>query len=61
LRPHPGATVSMPLLWKEVKSGLTPAAYTIHTALPRIKKMGDIFSGVMGKGIDIKKCLEKLA
>jgi len=60
LRPHPGATVSMPLLWKEVKSGLTPAAYTIHTALPRIKKMGDIFSGVLGKGIDLKKCIENL-
>jgi bifunctional non-homologous end joining protein LigD len=61
LRPHAGATVSMPLLWTEVKSGLTPSAFSIETALPRIKKMGDIFSGVLGKGINLKKCLEALA
>ncbi|MEJ7674557.1 MAG: non-homologous end-joining DNA ligase [Chitinophagaceae bacterium] len=28
LRPKPGATVSTPLLWKEVKSGLTPQEFT---------------------------------
>jgi len=61
LRPHAGATVSMPLHWKEVKRGLKPSAFTIETALPRIKRTGDIFSGVLGKGIDLKKCLEKLS
>ncbi len=60
LRPRIGATVSMPLLWKEVKSGLSPGDFTIHNALKRIKKMGDIFSGVLGPGADINKCLIKL-
>ena len=60
LRPKEGATVSMPLLWKEVKSGLTPQDFTIHNALKRIEKTGDIFKGVLGKGIDLAKCLKKL-
>ncbi|HEY5465330.1 MAG TPA: DNA ligase D [Hanamia sp.] len=60
LRPKPGATVSTPLLWKEVKKGLSPKDFTIHNSLNRTKKMGDIFKGVLGKGIDLKKCLERL-
>jgi bifunctional non-homologous end joining protein LigD len=60
LRPRIGATVSMPLLWKEVKPGLSPGDFTIHNALKRITKMGDIFSGVLGPGADINKCLAKL-
>lgn len=60
LRPKPGATVSTPLLWEEVKPGLSPKDFTIYNSLERVKKMGDIFKGVLGKGIDIKKCIENL-
>lgn len=60
LRPKPGATVSTPLLWKEVKKGLSPKQFTIHNSLKRAKNMGDIFKGVLGKGIDLKKCLKNL-
>jgi bifunctional non-homologous end joining protein LigD len=60
LRPVKGATVSMPLHWKEVKSGLNPHDFTIHNALKRMEKQGDLFSGVLGKGIDLLKCLKKL-
>ncbi|MEP7236614.1 MAG: hypothetical protein ABI685_02075 [Ferruginibacter sp.] len=45
LRPHPGATVSTALLWKEVKAGLTPAAFIIETVPERVKKIKDIFKG----------------
>jgi bifunctional non-homologous end joining protein LigD len=61
LRPKPGATVSTPLLWKEVKKGLSPKEFTIHNSLKRVKKMGDIFKGVLGKGIDLEKCLKNLS
>ncbi len=60
LRPKTGATVSTPLLWKEVKSGLSPKQFTIDNTLERIKKTGDIFKGVLDKGIDLKKCLKNL-
>lgn len=61
LRPKPGATVSAPLLWKEVKHGLRPTDFTLKNMAKRIDKTGDLFSPVLGKGIDLNKCLKKLA
>lgn len=60
LRPKPGATVSMPLYWEEVKKGLQMKDFTIANAMERVKKEGDIFKPVIGKGIDMRKVLKKL-
>jgi bifunctional non-homologous end joining protein LigD len=60
LRPKPGATASAPLHWKEVKRGLHPSQFDIHTLPKRVEKIGDIFKGVLGKGVDILKCLKNL-
>jgi bifunctional non-homologous end joining protein LigD len=60
LRPKPGATVSMPLHWNEVKKGLTIQDFNIFNAIDRLKQQGDIFKGVLGKGINLKKTLKKL-
>ncbi len=60
LRPKPGATVSAPLEWKEVKYGLHPSQFHINNILERIEKKGDLFKGVLGKGVDMMKCLKKL-
>lgn len=62
LRPWPGATVSTPLKWEEVKAGLTPAKFNIKTIFQRLKRYGDLWKPVIGSGIDIKKsirCLKK--
>src|SRR5690606_4333447 len=56
-RPKPGATVSMPLGWNEVKKGLKMQDFTIFNALERLKDKGDIFKPVLKKGIDIKKVI----
>jgi bifunctional non-homologous end joining protein LigD len=61
LRPKPGATVSAPLYWEEVKKGLTIQDFTMFNIFDRLKETGDIFKGVLGKGINLKKVLEKIA
>lgn len=60
LRPKPGAPVSMPLNWKEVKKGLSPLDFNIHNALKRIKSSGDSFKGILGKGISLPSALKNL-
>jgi bifunctional non-homologous end joining protein LigD len=59
LRPKKGATVSMPLHWSEVKPGLTMKDFTIFNAVDRLKVEGDLFKGVLGKGIDLEKTIKK--
>jgi bifunctional non-homologous end joining protein LigD len=59
LRPKVGATVSMPLHWDEVKPGLTMKHFTIFNSIDRLKVEGDLFRGVLGKGIDLEKTIKK--
>lgn len=61
VRPVKGATVSAPLKWTEVKPGLNPARFTIHTMKRRLDAVGDIWHGVLGPGINLHECLERLA
>lgn len=60
LRPKPGATVSMPLHWDEVKKRLKMKDFTIKNAICRIKETGDIFKPVLGKGISLEKIVKNL-
>lgn len=60
LRPKPGATVSMPLHWDEVKKGLKMNDFNIVNATTRMKEQGDIFKPVLGKGIDLTEILNHL-
>ena len=59
LRPKPGATVSMPLHWDEVKKGIKMTDFTIFNAIDRLKEMGDIFKPVLGKAVNLNKVIEK--
>ena len=60
VRPKPGAPVSMPLHWEEVKKGLTILDFTIRNAMARIRGNGDLFKPVLGKGINMEKAIRGL-
>jgi bifunctional non-homologous end joining protein LigD len=61
LRPKPGAPVSMPLHWEEVKKGLRNTDFHIGNAVDRLKEQGDIFKGVLGKGINLEKAVKGIS
>ncbi|HEY9487564.1 MAG TPA: hypothetical protein VIQ51_04490, partial [Chryseosolibacter sp.] len=59
-RPKPGATVSTPLLWKEVKHGLHPSQFNIFNLEKRLNKTGDLFIGVLKEKINLRTCMKNL-
>ncbi|HEU0064926.1 MAG TPA: DNA ligase D [Flavisolibacter sp.] len=60
LRPKPGVPVSTPLHWSEVKKGLTPTTYNAMNIAGRLKAEGDLFKGLLGKGINLEKVLKNV-
>ena len=61
VRPKPGATVSAPLHWSEVKKGLTIEQFTMKNIFERVQAEGDLFSGVLKESIDLNKVLKALS
>ncbi|MGZ4315622.1 MAG: DNA ligase D [Gaiellaceae bacterium] len=47
VRPRPGAPVSTPLRWSEVNEDLDPLAFTMPVVLERVRKLGDLYAGVL--------------
>jgi len=60
VRPKPGATISMPLYWEEVKKGMQMKDFTIENIPARIQKEGDLFKKVLGKGIDLEGAMKRM-
>jgi bifunctional non-homologous end joining protein LigD len=60
LRPRPGATVSTPLKWEEVRRGFRPEQFHIKNIQKRVERLGDLWKGVLGSGIEMQKCLSKI-
>lgn len=60
VRDLPGAPVSTPIAWEELKDDLNPYDFNIFTVPERIKKNGDLYTGLLSKGINIQKCIQSL-
>jgi bifunctional non-homologous end joining protein LigD len=61
IRPIEGATVSTPLSWEELNEKLSPTNFTIKNIFKRLDKIGDLWKGVLGTGINIEKCIDKIS
>jgi bifunctional non-homologous end joining protein LigD len=58
LRPEAGATVSTPLTWDEVESGVTPQDFRIDNVWERFEDVGDMFEPVRTEPQDLTAALE---
>jgi bifunctional non-homologous end joining protein LigD len=62
VRPLPGATVSMSLLWDEVREGLDPREFTMRNAVGRMEGLGgDPVKPVLEMKPDLGEVLGRLA
>jgi bifunctional non-homologous end joining protein LigD len=61
IRPRESAPVSTPLSWEELNKKLSPADFTIKNIFKRLDRIGDLWKGVLGKGINIEKCIDKIS
>jgi bifunctional non-homologous end joining protein LigD len=59
VRPNEQATVSMPLHWDELNLRLNPGKFTMLNTIKRAEKSFEFWKGVLGKGVNLEKCLSK--
>jgi bifunctional non-homologous end joining protein LigD len=58
-RAYPGAPVSTPLAWPEVRRGLDPEQFNIRNVLDRFERVGDLFQPVLTNKQNIEAALER--
>jgi bifunctional non-homologous end joining protein LigD len=60
-RAYPGAPVSTPLDWSEVRTGLEPQLFNIHNVLDRFELVGDLFAPVLTNRQRFEASLERMS
>jgi bifunctional non-homologous end joining protein LigD len=60
VRPQPGATVSTPITWDEVRKGVDPRTFTMETIFDRINQLGDLFRDVVDQPQDLDGALRTM-
>jgi bifunctional non-homologous end joining protein LigD len=61
VRPKPGAPVSTPLRWDELRQGMRPRDFTMAVALERGAKLGDLFAPVLEEPRPLGPAAKRLA
>jgi bifunctional non-homologous end joining protein LigD len=59
VRARPGAPVSAPLEWSEIRIGLRPSDFNIRNMPERLAEVGDLFGGVLTDRQDLLAALEE--
>jgi bifunctional non-homologous end joining protein LigD len=60
VRPKPGATVSMPLLWEEVNEKLRVSDFNLFNSLERINGKGELWHDIKSIKNDLRKVVERI-
>jgi bifunctional non-homologous end joining protein LigD len=61
VRPRPGAPVSTPLRWAELKPGLRPGDFPMPVALERLERHGDLYAAVLEEARPLGEASKRLA
>lgn len=61
VRPKPGAPVSAPIEWDEITDQLEILDFNITNMFERLRKKGNIFLPVLGKGLDMSEAIDRLS
>ena len=48
VRPTTAASISTPVTWKEIETGIKPEDFTMSVVLDRVSRHGDLFAPVLG-------------
>jgi bifunctional non-homologous end joining protein LigD len=61
VRNLPGAPVSTPIGWEELTDEFNPYDFNIFTVPERLKKSGDLFTGLLSGETNILQCMQNLS
>jgi bifunctional non-homologous end joining protein LigD len=60
VRPRPGATVSAPLSWPELETGLRPTDFDLRSTRQRLDAVGDLWAACRTDANDVREVVELL-
>jgi bifunctional non-homologous end joining protein LigD len=60
VRAKPGAPVSAPCTWEEIKRGASPQSFSLRGMADRIATVGDLWSDLLRRGQALRPAIERL-